>query len=53
MDNSNADEPRSESGGDAGPRLVSETGGLVATNLGKRFKNRPVLREGSPFQRPV
>ncbi len=30
--------------GEAGPRLVSEKSGLVAENLGKRFKNRPVLR---------
>ena len=27
------------------PRLVSQSVGLVAENLGKRFKKRPVLRE--------
>jgi lipopolysaccharide export system ATP-binding protein len=27
-----------------GPRLVSVRGGLAATNLGKRFRKRPVLR---------
>ncbi|MFN4089926.1 MAG: LPS export ABC transporter ATP-binding protein [Alphaproteobacteria bacterium] len=27
-----------------GPRLVADNGGLVAENLGKRFKKRPVLR---------
>ena len=31
----------------AGPRLVAENAGLVASNLGKRFKNRPVLRDVS------
>lgn len=29
------------------PRLVSENDGLVALNLGKRFKKRPVLRDVS------
>src|SRR5260221_661665 len=29
------------------PRLVSSNQGLVATNLGKRFQKRPVLREVS------
>ncbi len=31
----------------AGPRLVAETKGLVASNLGKQFKQRPVLRDVS------
>jgi lipopolysaccharide export system ATP-binding protein len=51
MDNSTTDEsPTSpEVGPDVenGPRLVSETSGLVAENLSKRFKNRPVLRDVS------
>jgi len=29
---------------DSGPRLVTNNAGLVATNLGKSFKKRPVLR---------
>ena len=29
----------------AGPRLVAENPGLVARNLGKRFKKRPVVRD--------
>ncbi len=33
--------------GSRAPRLVSETRGLVAESLGKRFKNRPVLRDVS------
>lgn len=31
----------------SGPHLVAENPGLVASNLGKRFKNRPVLRDVS------
>ena len=31
----------------SGPRLVSANAGLVATNVGKQFKKRPVLREVS------
>ena len=31
----------------AGPRLVAEAKGLVASNLGKQFKQRPVLRDVS------
>ncbi len=31
-------------GGDAGPKLVASNQGLVASNLGKRFKKRPVVR---------
>ena len=30
-----------------GPRLVAESKGLVASNLGKQFKQRPVLRDVS------
>ncbi len=30
---------------DAGPRLVAENPGLIARNLGKRFKKRPVVRD--------
>jgi lipopolysaccharide export system ATP-binding protein len=33
--------------GATGPRLVADNTGLVARNLGKRFKRRPVLREVS------
>ena len=29
----------------AGPRLVADNPGLVASNLGKRFKKRPVVRD--------
>ena len=29
----------------AGPRLVAENPGLIARNLGKRFKKRPVVRD--------
>jgi lipopolysaccharide export system ATP-binding protein len=32
-----------------GPRLVASTGGLVARNLGKRYKQRPVLRDVSLY----
>ena len=28
----------------APPRLVADNRGLIATNLGKRFKKRPVVR---------
>ena len=28
----------------AGPRLIADNRGLVAANLGKRFKKRPVVR---------
>ena len=34
-------------GGDPGPRLVLDNRGLVAHNLGKSFKKRPVLRDVS------
>ena len=43
-----ADIPASEqSTSDQRPRLVSNKTGLVATNLGKRFQRRPVLRDVS------
>ena len=29
----------------AGPRLVADNPGLIASNLGKRFKKRPVVRD--------
>ena len=32
---------------DAVPRLVQKNDGLVASNIGKRFKTRPVLRDVS------
>jgi len=32
---------------DGGPRLVRQNEGLVATRIGKRYKNRPVLRDVS------
>ncbi len=47
MDDLIPDESRSGPDGGTGPRLVSETGGLVAENLGKRFNKRPVLRDVS------
>jgi lipopolysaccharide export system ATP-binding protein len=40
-----ADAPRSASRPGAVPRLVANNRGLVATNLGKSFKKRPVLRD--------
>ena len=33
------------------PRLVAESKGLAAHNLGKRFKKRPVLRDVSLYVR--
>jgi lipopolysaccharide export system ATP-binding protein len=41
--------PARETPGDGGPalQLVAGAGGLVATNLGKRFKKRPVVRNVS------
>jgi lipopolysaccharide export system ATP-binding protein len=43
-----SDSPASEqSSSDPRPRLVSNKSGLVATNLGKRFQRRPVLRDVS------
>ena len=33
--------------GQGGPRLVAESRGLAADNLGKQFKQRPVLRDVS------
>ena len=42
----------SQNGGDgAEPRLVAESTGLSAHNLGKRFKKRPVLRDVSLYVR--
>ena len=38
-------QPRTENEREAGPRLVAQTQGLVALNLGKSFKKRPVLRD--------
>jgi lipopolysaccharide export system ATP-binding protein len=47
----NAERMPPPNGGDAdyddGPRLVADNAGLVATNLGKSFKKRPVLRDVS------
>jgi lipopolysaccharide export system ATP-binding protein len=40
-----ADAPRSAGRPGAVPRLVANNRGLVATNLGKSFKKRPVLRD--------
>lgn len=37
----------SSAGSSEGPRLVADNSGLVASNLGKAFKKRPVLREVS------
>jgi len=45
IDDLTTNEPRSKPSDGDGPRLVSETSGLVAENLGKRFKKRPVLRD--------
>ncbi|MGB8274790.1 MAG: LPS export ABC transporter ATP-binding protein [Alphaproteobacteria bacterium] len=36
--------PKAGGDGPAGPRLVSDNSGLVANNLGKSYKKRPVLR---------
>jgi lipopolysaccharide export system ATP-binding protein len=40
-----ADAPRSAGRRAAVPRLVADNRGLIATNLGKSFKKRPVLRD--------
>jgi lipopolysaccharide export system ATP-binding protein len=37
--------PPRQTNTEAGPRLVADNTGLVANNLGKSFKKRPVLRE--------
>ena len=34
-------------GGESAPRLVSDNPGLVAHNLGKQYRKRPVLRNVS------
>ena len=47
MDDISTNQPRIKLDADDGPRLVSETAGLVAENHGKRFKKRPVLRDVS------
>jgi lipopolysaccharide export system ATP-binding protein len=47
MSSSDGDEAVLSVGGDATPRLVSDNPGLVAHNLGKAFKKRPVLRDVS------
>ena len=47
MDDLTNNEPGSGPEDGAGPRLVSDAAGLVADNLGKRFKKRPVLRDVS------
>jgi len=39
--------PEAAADGSARPRVVTGSGGLVATNLGKRYKKRPVLRNVS------
>jgi len=39
--------PSATPGASRGPRLVAESSGLVADNLGKRFKKRPVVRDVS------
>jgi lipopolysaccharide export system ATP-binding protein len=38
-------ELNAEETGESGPRLVADNTGLVATSLGKSFKQRPVLRD--------
>ncbi|MEQ8332253.1 LPS export ABC transporter ATP-binding protein [Nisaea sp.] len=47
MNDSNSAAADSSSGAGGGPRLVSKNLGLVARNLGKRYKSRPVLRDVS------
>ncbi len=47
MDETAPQDTPQASGDSAGPRLVSEASGLVAKNLGKRYKDRPVLRDVS------
>ena len=39
-----AAQPRTTANGETGPRLVADNQGLVATSIGKSFKQRPVLR---------
>ncbi len=43
----NSETEKTTAGGEAPPRLVAETSGLVASHLGKRYKKRPVLRDVS------
>ncbi len=43
----NSETKKTTEGGEATPRLVAETAGLVASHLGKRYKKRPVLRDVS------
>lgn len=40
-------EPDSATAGGSGPQLITETQGLVVSNIGKSFKKRPVLRDVS------
>ena len=47
MNDSNTGFPYSAPGIGAGPRLVRNNRGLVARNLGKRYKSRPALRDVS------
>jgi len=47
MANSKGPGPAPADGGEAAPRLVADNPGLVARNLGKSFKKRPVLRDVS------
>ncbi len=42
-----SDRPSPPAGARPGPKLVSANAGLVARNLGKRFKKRPVVRDVS------
>lgn len=39
--------PKAEGEGDTSPRLIAENAGLVAQNIGKSYKKRPVLRDVS------
>ena len=47
MNNDNENRTPPAAGGDAVPRLVADNPGLIARNIGKAFKKRPVLRDVS------
>jgi lipopolysaccharide export system ATP-binding protein len=47
MDRSDAPPGLAKPAGGPGPRLIADNQGLTASNLGKQYKKRPVLRDVS------
>ncbi len=45
--NGSGDSGGGDTGGRGGPRLIAENEGLTVSNLGKRYRKRPVLRDVS------